>query len=47
VGFWLERGRRTVRLHYRPDSFFYGLAAFALGSLLVAARPFRPLRSSG
>jgi hypothetical protein len=47
VGFWLERGRRTVRLHYRPDSFFYGLAAFALGSLLVAARAFRPLRSSG
>jgi hypothetical protein len=47
VGFWLERGRQTVRLHYRPDTFFYGLAAFALGALLAAAPAFRALRSSG
>ena len=33
VGFWLDAGRQTVRLHYRPDSFFYGLAAFALGAI--------------
>jgi hypothetical protein len=47
VGFWLDAGRQTVRLHYRPDSFFYGLAAFALGALLAAAAAFRSLRSSG
>jgi Bacterial membrane protein YfhO len=47
VGFWLDAGRRTVRLHYRPASFSYGLAAFALGLLAALAPAFRPLRSSG
>ena len=37
VGFWLDAGRQTVRLHYRPSSFFYGLAAYGLG---VAAGVF-------
>jgi hypothetical protein len=47
VGFWLNAGRQTVRLHYRPASFSYGLAAFALGLLAASASAFRPLRSSG
>ena len=47
VGFWLDSGRQTVRLHYRPASFFYGLAAFALGLLLAAPRAFRAAGSSG
>jgi hypothetical protein len=47
VGFWLDAGRQTVRLHYRPASFFYGLAAFALGLLAAAAPVLRALRSSG
>jgi hypothetical protein len=47
VGFWLDAGRQTVRLHYRPASFFYGLAAFALGLLLAAPRAFRAPGSSG
>jgi uncharacterized membrane protein YfhO len=47
VGFWLDAGRQTVRLHYRPASFFYGLAALALGFLAAAAPAFRAFRSSG
>jgi hypothetical protein len=37
VGFFLEAGRREVRLTYRPASFRYGLVLFAAGILLAAA----------
>ena len=47
VGFWLDAGNTTVRIHYRPASFSYGLAAFALGLLLAAPRAFRARGSSG
>jgi uncharacterized membrane protein YfhO len=47
VGFWLDAGNKTVRLHYRPASFFYGLAAVALGLLASAAALLRALQSSG
>ena len=47
VGFWLDAGRHTVRLHYRPASFFYGLAAFALGLLAAATPALRAPGSSG
>ncbi len=47
VGFWLDAGNKPVRLHYRPSSFFYGLAAFALGLLVAASRAFRAPGSSG
>jgi len=47
VGFWLEPGRRTVRLHYRPLSFSYGIAAFVLGLLAASAPALRALRPSG
>jgi len=47
VGFWLDAGRQTVRLHYRPASFLYGLAAFALGLLIAVPRAFRAPGSSG
>jgi uncharacterized membrane protein YfhO len=47
VGFWLDPGRRTVRLHYRPESFLYGLAAFACGLAAAAVLGFRRRGSSG
>lgn len=47
VGFWLDPGRQTVRLHYRPASFSWGIAAFVLGLLAASAPAFRALRSSG
>jgi hypothetical protein len=37
VGFWLNAGRQTVRLHYRPASFSWGLLSFVLGLLAAAA----------
>jgi hypothetical protein len=47
VGFWLDLGRKTVRLRYRPASFSYGLASFAIGLAIAAAIGFRMRRSSG
>jgi Bacterial membrane protein YfhO. len=47
VGFWLDLGRKTVRLRYRPASFSYGLASFAIGLAIAAAIGFRTRRSSG
>jgi hypothetical protein len=47
VGFWLDAGHHAVRLHHRPASFFYGLAAFALGLLAVATPALRAPGSSG
>jgi hypothetical protein len=47
VGFWLEPGRQTVRLHYRPVSFSYGIAAFVLGLLAASAPALRALRPTG
>jgi membrane protein YfhO len=47
IGFWLEAGRQTVRLRYRPFSFFYGLASFAAGLVAAAAFGLRSRRSSG
>jgi uncharacterized membrane protein YfhO len=47
VGLWLDAGRTTVRLHYRPSSFIYGLAAFGLGLAAAAALFIRARRSSG
>jgi len=43
VGFWLDAGRQTIRLHYRPASFFYGLAAFGLGLAAWVSRARRPI----
>ena len=36
VGFWLEAGRREVRLVYRPRSFRSGLVLFAVGVAAAA-----------
>ena len=47
VGLWLDAGRRTVRLHYRPESFLHGLAAFAFGLAAAAVLGFRRRGSSG
>jgi hypothetical protein len=37
VGFWLEAGKREVRLSYRPRSFRYGLVLFAAGLAMATA----------
>ena len=37
VGFWLDAGRQTIRLSYRPFSFSYGLASSAAGLIAAAA----------
>ncbi len=37
VGFWLEPGRRAVRLTYRPASWVLGLASFSAGSVICIA----------
>lgn len=37
VGFWLEPGRHTIRLAYRPPSWRLGLAAFGIGMVAAAA----------
>jgi hypothetical protein len=46
IGFWLNAGRQTVRLHYRPESFRYGLATFALAVAAAAAAGVRNRRPS-
>jgi hypothetical protein len=46
VGFWLNAGRQTVRLHYRPASFSCGLLSFVLGLVAAAALGFRARRPS-
>jgi hypothetical protein len=47
VGFWLNAGRQTVRLHYRPESFLYGLATFALAVAAAAVPGVRKRRPPG
>ena len=44
VGFWLEPGRRTVRLRYRPRSWPLGVVAFGAGvaAAVWLARASRP-----
>ena len=44
LGFWLNAGRRTVLLRYRPASFSSGLAAFGLAVAASAAIAFRRRR---
>lgn len=46
VGFWLNAGRQTVRLHYRPASFSWGLLSLVLGLSAAAALGFRARRPS-
>jgi uncharacterized membrane protein YfhO len=46
VGFWLNAGRQTVRLHYRPASFSWGLLSFVLGLVAAAAQGLRARRHS-
>jgi hypothetical protein len=46
VGLWLDAGRHTVRLHYRPASFFYGVATFGLALMAMAASFFAHRRRS-
>jgi hypothetical protein len=46
VGFWLNAGRQTVRLHYRPASFSYGLLFCAVGLVAATALGFRARRPS-
>jgi hypothetical protein len=47
VGFWLNAGSQTVRLSYRPFSFFYGLASSAAGLAAATALALFARRRSG
>jgi hypothetical protein len=47
VGFWLPQGRHEVRLTYRPASFRWGLAAFALGLAACAGIALARRRLNG
>jgi hypothetical protein len=46
VGFRVDAGRRTVRLHYAPRSWRWGLGAAAAGIVLAAALSVRRRRTA-